>query len=228
MPGSLRLCPRAAARGRHHLGLHWEKTGRADPGTLHAYPALGFDNLSLRLSLPQDSESSAAGPGVVLSHLLTDESLASRPKKRKNCKVVTVTNIRAQDWAQGRAFAGSTFLEAPGNAVPGECSRNGGSCPERLFLVPPHHSLSSPLPPFVIPPSLSLVHRYFLLPLSFSDSLPVFSHSSLSVLEPRAIFFFLHTSLSRSLYKEGRKITVRPRRACVRTCRAVYLGSLVL
>ena len=65
------------------------------------------------------------------------------------CKAMLVTNIRAQDWAQGRAFAGPTFLEAPGNAVSGEGSRNGGSCPELLFLVSPHRSLFGSLPPFL-------------------------------------------------------------------------------
>lgn len=85
MPSSLSLSPRAAARDWHQLGLHWEKTGRGDPHTLHTYPVPGFENLFLCPLLPQDPESSATGPGVVLSHLSMDESLTSRPKKMKNC-----------------------------------------------------------------------------------------------------------------------------------------------
>ena len=99
------------------------------------------------------------------------------------CKAMLVTNIRAQDWAQGRTFAGTTFLEAPGNAVSGECSRSGGSCPELLFLVSPHRSLFGSQPPFlnsslsVFTPSLfssfsfllSLTPcLYFLIPPSLS------------------------------------------------------------
>ena len=41
MPGSLSLGPGAAARGRHQLGLRWEKHRRGDPETLHAHPAPG-------------------------------------------------------------------------------------------------------------------------------------------------------------------------------------------
>ena len=97
MPGSLSLGPGAAARGRRQLGLRWEKPGKGDPHTLHVYPVPGSDRPSLCPSLPQHPESSAAGPGVVLSRLLTDESLTSRPKKRKNCPQLSCA----------QAFAGS-------------------------------------------------------------------------------------------------------------------------
>ena len=114
MPGSLSLGPGAAAWGRRQLGLRWEKPGRGDPDTRHVYPAPGSDRLSLCPSLPQHPESSAAGSGVALSRLLTDESLTSRPKKRKNCPQLSCAQV----------FAGSMVFEVPGGAAPGERSRN--------------------------------------------------------------------------------------------------------
>ena len=56
-------------------------------------------------------------------------SWAFFPSVLNTLHAMIITNIRAQDGAQGRAFAGSTFLEPLGNALPGECSRNGGSRP---------------------------------------------------------------------------------------------------
>ena len=119
MPGSFSLSRGAAARGRRQLGLRWEKPGKGDPDTLHMYPAPGSDHLSLCPSLPQHPESSAAGPGVVLSRLLTDESLTSRPKKRKKCPQLS--------WAQ--VFAGSMFFELPRGRTP---PRAPGTPPEEL------------------------------------------------------------------------------------------------
>ena len=95
MPGSLSLGPGAAAGGWCQLGLPWEKTGRGDPHTPHVYLAPWSHNLSLCPSLPRHPESSAASPGVVLRHLLTDESFISRPKKRKNCPESTCAQVYA-------------------------------------------------------------------------------------------------------------------------------------
>ena len=117
MPGSLSLSPEAAAWGQHWLGLRWEKPCRGDPDTLHTYLALGFHSLSLCPLLPRDPKSSTTSAGVVLSHLSTDDSSTSRPKKRKNCPQLSCAQV----------FAGSTFSELPGGAVPGERSRNSAA-----------------------------------------------------------------------------------------------------
>ena len=110
MPGSLSLGPGAAARGQCQLGLRWENTGRGDPHTLHVYLAPRSDNLSLCPSLPRHPESSTAGPGVVLSCLLTDGSLTSRPKKRKNCPELTC----AQVFAGSMVFGGTWWCRSRG------------------------------------------------------------------------------------------------------------------
>ena len=71
------------------------------------------------------------GPGGVLSKTnkqankqlgrFLPPSWAFFPSVLNTLRAMIITNIRGQDGAEGRAFARSTFLEALGNALPGEC-----------------------------------------------------------------------------------------------------------